>query len=156
MGGMDPGGCIWEGWRKQLREGAPEGWEDTYLLERIWKNEGTSETTTLEKRSGETSGKTLKRTLEGFATAQGLLSSGPGANRVFGSDSAGDAWGDWDVLPSQSAQLRVESTNMFCIFRYHKLLRPQSPRFRSTATFGDYPFGCSEATAVGVGPKRHH
>ena len=21
MGGMDPGGCIWEGWRNQLREG---------------------------------------------------------------------------------------------------------------------------------------
>ena len=29
MGGMDPGGCIWEGWRKQLREGASGGWEET-------------------------------------------------------------------------------------------------------------------------------
>jgi len=75
------------------------------------------ETTTLEKRSGETSGKTLKRTLEGFAMAQEWLSSGSGANGVFGSDSSGDAWGDWDGLPSQSAQLRLESTNMFCIFQ---------------------------------------
>ena len=120
------------------------------------ENEGTSETTTLEKRSGETSGKTLKRTLEGFAAAQDWLSSGSGANGVFGSDSSGNVWGDWDVLPSQSAQLRVESTNMFCIFRYNKFLRPHSPSFRSTATFGDLPLGCSEATAAGVGPKRHN
>ena len=41
MGRMDPGGCIWEGWRKQLREGASGGWEETFLLERIWKNKGT-------------------------------------------------------------------------------------------------------------------
>ena len=107
-----------------MREGASGGWEETFLLERIWKNEGTSETTTLEKRSGETSGKTLKRTLEGFAAAQDWLSSGSGANGVFGSDSSGDAWGDWDVLPSQSAQLRLESKNMFCIFRYNKFLKP--------------------------------
>ena len=114
------------------------------------------ETATLEKRSGGTSGGTLKKTLEGFSVAQDWLSSGFGANIVFGSDCFGDALGDWDVLPSQSAQLRVESTNMFCIFRYNKFLRPHSPSFRSTATFGDLPFGCSEATAAGVGPKRHH
>ena len=114
--------------------------KDNNFGEMIWRN----------------SWKTLKRTLEGFAAAQDWLSSGSGANGVFGSDSSGDAWGDWDVLPSQSAQLRLESTNMFCLFRYNKFLTPHSPSFRSTATFGDLPSGCSEATAAGVGPKRHH
>ena len=92
------------------------------------------ETTTLEKRFGETSGKSLKRTLKGFALAQDWLSSGSGANRVFGSDSSEDAWGDWDGLPSKSAQLRLESTNLFCILRHNKFLRPHSPSF---SQYGD-------------------
>ena len=92
------------------------------------------ETTILDKRSEETSGKTLKRTLEGFAMVQDWLSSGSGTNGVLGSDSSGDAWGDWDVLPSQSAQLRLESTNMFCIFRYNKFLRPPLTKF---SQYGD-------------------
>ena len=92
------------------------------------------ETATLEKRSGGISGGTLKGTPEGFAVAQGWFSSGSGANGVFGSDSSGDAWGDWDVLPSQSAQLRLESTNMFCIFRYNKFLRPPLTKF---SQYGD-------------------
>ena len=91
-------------------------------------------TTTLEKRSGETFGKSLKRILKGFALAQDWLSSGSGANGVFGSDSSGDAMGDWDLLPSPSAQLRLESTNMFCIFRYNKFLRPPLTKF---SQYGD-------------------
>ena len=87
------------------------------------------ETATLEKRSGGTSGGTLKKTLEGFAVAQDWLSSGFGANNVFGSDCFGDALGDWDVLPSQSAQLRREFTIMFCIFRYKKFLKPPLTKF---------------------------
>ena len=87
------------------------------------------ETATLEKRSGGTSGGTLKKTLEGFSVAQDWLSSGFGANIVFGSDCFGDALGDWDVLPSQSAQLRREFTITFCIFRYKKFLKPSLTKF---------------------------
>ena len=87
------------------------------------------ETATLEKRSGGTSGGTLNKTLEGSAVAQDRLSSGFGANIVFGSDCFGDALGDWDVLPSQSAQLRWEFSMMFCIFRYKKFLKPPLTKF---------------------------
>ena len=74
------------------------------------------ETATLEKRSGGTSGGTLKKTLEGFAVAQDWLSSGFGANIVFGSDCFGDALGDWDVLASQSAQCAGNSQLRFVFF----------------------------------------
>ena len=39
--GVDPGGCIWGGRRKQFKKGTSEGWEETFVLERIWKNTGT-------------------------------------------------------------------------------------------------------------------
>ena len=131
-------GMQWEGWIREDASGETEKTIQRGGIRRLGRNiyarthlekHRHLETTTLEKRSGETCGKTLKRILKGFALARDWLSIGSGANRVFGSDSSGDALGDWDGLPSHSAQLRPESTNMFCILRYNKFLRPHSPSF---------------------------
>ena len=124
MGGMDPGGCIWGDGENNSERGHQEAGKK-YLCQ----NASGKTQAPRDNHSGETCGKTLKRILKGFALARDWLSIGSGANRVFGSDSSGDVLGDWDGLPSHSAQLRPESTNMFCILRYNKFLRPHSPSF---------------------------